>query len=121
VFEEDRTLERLEPKIELLEQLLGDLVVPLPHVAEVRRAGFMCGIELAADPRTGTSYEPARRMGHAVALAARERGAIVRPLGDVVVLMPPLSIAPDVLEELVEITADSIAAATGEAAEAQAA
>jgi adenosylmethionine-8-amino-7-oxononanoate aminotransferase len=39
----------------------------------------------------------------------------VRPLGDVVVLMPPLSIAPDVLEELVEVTADSIAAATGEA------
>jgi adenosylmethionine---8-amino-7-oxononanoate aminotransferase len=46
-------------------------------------------------------------------LAARARGAIVRPLGDVVVLMPPLSIEADVLEELVEITADSIAEATG--------
>jgi adenosylmethionine-8-amino-7-oxononanoate aminotransferase len=52
-------------------------------------------------------------MGHRVALAARARGAIVRPLGDVVVLMPPLSIEPDVLEDLVEITADSIAEATG--------
>jgi adenosylmethionine-8-amino-7-oxononanoate aminotransferase len=52
-------------------------------------------------------------MGHQVTLAARERGAIVRPLGDVVVLMPPLSIRADELEELVEITADSIAAATG--------
>ena len=48
-------------------------------------------------------------------LEARARGAIVRPLGDVVVLMPPLSIEPDVLEELVEIIADSIAAATGAA------
>ena len=51
-------------------------------------------------------------MGHQVTLEARERGAIIRPLGDVVVLMPPLSIEADVLEELVEITADSIAAAT---------
>jgi adenosylmethionine-8-amino-7-oxononanoate aminotransferase len=51
-------------------------------------------------------------MGHRVTLEARRRGAIVRPLGDVVVLMPPLSIEADELEELVEIVADSIAAAT---------
>jgi adenosylmethionine---8-amino-7-oxononanoate aminotransferase len=121
LFEEERTLEQLAPKITLLEQLLDDLVAPLDHVAGVRRAGFMCGIELAADRRHGAGYEPALRMGHEVALAARARGAIVRPLGDVVVLMPPLSIAPDVLEELVEIVADSIAAATGEAVEALAA
>ena len=57
-------------------------------------------------------------MGHRVTLAARARGAIVRPLGDVVVLMPPLSIEPDVLEELVEMVADSIAEATGAAASA---
>jgi adenosylmethionine---8-amino-7-oxononanoate aminotransferase len=121
VFEEERTLERLQPKMALLDQLLNDLIAPLDHVAEVRRAGFMCGIELAADPGKGTGYDPALRMGHEVTLAARTRGAIVRPLGDVVVLMPPLSIAPDVLEELVEITSDSIAAATGQALEAMAA
>jgi adenosylmethionine-8-amino-7-oxononanoate aminotransferase len=117
VFEQERTLDRLQPKIELLDQLLGDLVAPLDHVTEVRRCGFMCGIELAADPRNGRGYDPALRVGHDVALAARARGAIVRPLGDVVVLMPPLSIAPDVLEELVEIASDSIAAATGQAIE----
>ena len=54
-------------------------------------------------------------MGHQVTLEARSRGAIVRPLGDVVILMPPLSIEPDELEELVETTADSVAAATGTA------
>jgi adenosylmethionine-8-amino-7-oxononanoate aminotransferase len=117
VFEEEHTLAGLQPKIELLDQLLGDLVAPLDHVAEVRRCGFMCGIELAGDPRNGAGYDPALRMGHEVALEARARGAIVRPLGDVVVLMPPLSIAPDVLEELVEIVSDSIAAATGQAIE----
>jgi adenosylmethionine-8-amino-7-oxononanoate aminotransferase len=110
-FEQERTLERLAPKAELLAQLLSDLVEPLPHVMDVRRCGFMCGIELA--DRAGRPFDPALRMGHRVTLAARARGAIVRPLGDVVVLMPPLSIAPEELEELLEITADSIAEATG--------
>jgi adenosylmethionine-8-amino-7-oxononanoate aminotransferase len=109
-FERERTLERLQPKAALLGQLLRDLVESLPHVAEVRRCGLMCGIELA--DRGGRPYDPALRMGHRVTLAARARGAIVRPLGDVVILMPPLSIEPDVLEELVEIVADSIEVAT---------
>jgi adenosylmethionine-8-amino-7-oxononanoate aminotransferase len=115
VFEDERTLERLEPKVELLGQLLDDLVAPLDHVAQVRRAGFMCGIELAQEPQHGVSYESRLRIGHEVTLAARSRGAIVRPLGDVVVLMPPLSIAPETLEDLVEIVADSIAVVTGQA------
>ena len=55
-------------------------------------------------------------MGHQVTLAARRRGAIVRPLGDVVVLMPPLSITEDELTRLVEITAAAIAEATAAAA-----
>jgi adenosylmethionine-8-amino-7-oxononanoate aminotransferase len=50
-------------------------------------------------------------MGHRATLEARARGAIVRPLGDTVVLMPPLSIAPAELRRLVEITAAAIAAA----------
>jgi adenosylmethionine---8-amino-7-oxononanoate aminotransferase len=115
VFERERTLEHLQPKIVLLEQLLDDLVAPLEHVAGIRMAGFMCGIELAQDPTRGASYEAAVRMGHEVTLEARSRGAIVRPLGDVVVLMPPLAIAPETLEELVEIVSDSIAVATGQA------
>ena len=52
-------------------------------------------------------------MGHRVTLEARARGAIVRPLGDVVVLMPPLSISERELVRLVAITAEAIAAATG--------
>jgi adenosylmethionine---8-amino-7-oxononanoate aminotransferase len=115
VFEEERTLERLQPKIALLDQLLDDLVAPLDHVRDVRRCGFMCGIELAQNPRRGVSYDPRVRIGHEVTLEARSRGALVRPLGDVVVLMPPLSIAPETLEDLVETVSDSIAAATGQA------
>jgi adenosylmethionine-8-amino-7-oxononanoate aminotransferase len=51
-------------------------------------------------------------MGHRVTLEARRRGAIIRPLGDVVVLMPPLSIEEDELRRLVKITGESIEAAT---------
>lgn len=104
LFEQERTLEALEPKIDLLARLL-EPVAELPAVAEVRRRGFMTGIEL-------TGFPVEARIGHQVTLEARRRGAIVRPLGDVVILMPPLSIKPAELRELVEVTAQSIEAAT---------
>jgi adenosylmethionine-8-amino-7-oxononanoate aminotransferase len=105
VFEQERTLEQLQPKIALLEALLAD-VAALPAVREVRQRGFMVGIELEEFPLDA-------RMGHRVTLEARARGAIVRPLGDVVVLMPPLSISERQLTRLVAITGDAIRAAAG--------
>ena len=114
LFEQERTLERLQDRIALLDQLLAELVEPLPYVKEIRRMGFMCGIELA-------SHGPFERMGHRVTLEARARGVIVRPLGDVVVLMPPLSMEADVLEELVEVVSDSIVAASASESYLQAA
>jgi adenosylmethionine---8-amino-7-oxononanoate aminotransferase len=105
VLASDQVLERLGAKIDLLGTLLAEHVAPLPAVGEIRHRGFMTGIELAGFP-----YEA--RIGHQVTLAARDRGAIIRPLGDVVVLMPPLSIADDELRRLVAITGESIAAAT---------
>ena len=56
-------------------------------------------------------FDPAERMGHQVTLEARRRGAVIRPLGDVVVLMPPLAIETAELRQLVGIVADSIEAA----------
>jgi adenosylmethionine---8-amino-7-oxononanoate aminotransferase len=102
-FEQERTLERLQPKIELLGELL-EYVGAMPEVVEVRARGFMVGIDLG-------EHDPALRMGHRVTLEARKRGAIVRPLGDVVVLMPPLAISEEDLRRLVSITAESIEAA----------
>jgi adenosylmethionine-8-amino-7-oxononanoate aminotransferase len=108
VFEEERTLEYLEPKIEMLGQLLAPLAVH-PAVRDVRRRGFMVGIELA-------DYPLDQRMGHRVTLEARRRGAVIRPLGDVVVLMPPLAISRADLRRLVAVTAEAIDAATSEGA-----
>jgi adenosylmethionine-8-amino-7-oxononanoate aminotransferase len=103
VFERERTIERLQPKIALLAERL-EAVAAMPEVAEVRRCGFMTGIDLG-------EHDPALRMGHRVTLEARERGAIVRPLGDTVVLVPPLSISSEDLSRLLDVTADSISAA----------
>jgi adenosylmethionine-8-amino-7-oxononanoate aminotransferase len=103
VFESERTIERLQPKIRLLEERLREVAV-MAEVAEVRQRGFMVGIDLG-------EHDPALRMGHRVTLEARERGALVRPLGDTVVLVPPLSISADDLSRLLEIVTASIRAA----------
>ena len=105
LFEQERTLEVLEPKIDLLARLL-EPVAALPAVKEIRRRGFMVGIELDGFPLEA-------RIGHQVTLEARRRGAIIRPLGDTVILMPPLAIRPAELRELVETTAEAIEAAAG--------
>ena len=104
VFRDEDTLTRLQAKI----RRLGELLEPIaahPAVREVRRVGTMTGIELAEHPLS-------MRIGHRVTLEARRRGAIIRPLGDVVVLMPPLSISEADLSRLVEVTGEAIDVAT---------
>jgi adenosylmethionine-8-amino-7-oxononanoate aminotransferase len=105
VFERERTLDRVQEKIAVFAGALERHVAPLDAVVAVRRCGLMCGIELRA-------HAVAERLGHQVTLAARRRGAIVRPLGDVIVLMPPLAIDEAQLVRLVEITAAAIAEVT---------
>ena len=68
----------------------------------------MVGIELVADKKTKAPYPVKDRMGHAVVMAARKHGLIIRPLGDVVILMPPLGISIDELDRLCDITYDAI-------------
>jgi adenosylmethionine---8-amino-7-oxononanoate aminotransferase len=71
----------------------------LDGIAEVRQCGLMVGIELY----------PGDRLGSRVTAAARRRGAVIRPLGDVIVLMPAPVMSEADLDRLVAITADSIA------------
>ncbi|HSK49511.1 MAG TPA: aminotransferase class III-fold pyridoxal phosphate-dependent enzyme, partial [Solirubrobacterales bacterium] len=102
LFESERTIERLQPKISLLWGLLEGIEA-MPEVAEVRGRGFMVGIDLG-------EHDPDKRLGHQVTLEARRRGAIVRPLGDTVVLMPPLAISEAELRRLLEIVRESVEA-----------
>jgi adenosylmethionine-8-amino-7-oxononanoate aminotransferase len=104
-FERERTLEIMAPKIDLLTRLLDQRIAILPGVSEVRQRGFMVGIELVSRPAP-------ERLGQQVMLAARRRGAVIRPLGDVMVLMPAPAMSEADLRRLVAITASSIAEVT---------
>lgn len=95
------TLAAAQERAAEMTALLEELVVPLPGVAEVRHRGLMVGIELLPHPATA-------RAGHQVIVEARARGVLLRPLGDIVVLMPPLAISAAELRRLVEVAAASI-------------
>jgi adenosylmethionine-8-amino-7-oxononanoate aminotransferase len=97
-------------KGELLGRLLAERVAPRYPVAEVRRMGMMVGVHLAEDPRARVPFPVEARAGQRVCLEARRHGVLVRPLGDVVVLMPPLATPDGVLEDLVDGLAASLAA-----------
>jgi adenosylmethionine-8-amino-7-oxononanoate aminotransferase len=108
VFDTDHVLEAAPSKIAFLAEQLGREIEPLPHVGDIRQCGFMVGIELVEDRRRRQPYAPDLRMGARVTQNVRKHGVILRPLGDVVVLMPPLSITPDQITHLVSATARSI-------------
>ncbi len=101
IFEKERVLERLQPKIAFLEAGLRRLR-SLRHVGEIRQVGFMVGIELFDDVTSRRPYAVAKRMGHQVIREARGHGVIIRPLGDVIVLMPPLSVTEDEINLLLD-------------------
>ncbi len=107
IFREDAVIANLEPKVRAFEKQLGDL--DSPFIGDVRSCGLMAGIELVADKKTHAPREPSRRTGAAVCRRARERNVLLRPLGDVLVLMPPLSSTTAELENLVAIAEWAIA------------
>ena len=107
VFRQERTLTRLRSRIRLLTRLLRPLA-SLPAVGNLRQQGFMVGIELVTDRRTRAPYPLAEQIGHRVAAEARRRGLIIRPLGHVLVLMPPLTTSERALAEMVGILTTSI-------------
>ncbi|MEW5911760.1 MAG: adenosylmethionine--8-amino-7-oxononanoate transaminase [Thermodesulfobacteriota bacterium] len=112
LFAETRLLDKVAG---LSAQMAGGLarIAQHEHVVEVRQQGLMAGIELVEDKTHGWAYAPGRRMGHQVIMAARGRGVIIRPLGDTVVLMPPLASTPQELEHLLAAVEASIVEVCG--------
>ncbi len=108
VLEEEDVLSALQPGIVLLEELLNARIAPLGSVADIRKWGFMVGIELMRDPERRIPFEAAEKVGVRVIMEARRQGVILRPLGNVIVLMPPLSVTSDEIEKLVEVVRISI-------------
>ena len=112
LFKKDRVLQKLKHKIVNLRKGL-ERFKDLSHVGEVRQKGFMVGIELVKSRKTKKPYPLGEKIGQKVIWEARKRGVIIRPLGDIIVLMPPLAIDEPTLEKLVDVTYESIKAVTG--------
>jgi len=111
VFETECPLEKAVDKIALLEGKLED-IAELPHVGNVRNKGLMAGIELVRDKLSREQYAWEERMGWKVALTARDEGVLIRPLGNVIVIMPPISISAESMERLMDVIMKSIIAVT---------
>ncbi len=107
VFRQEKTLSRLSAKIKMLTQWLKP-IADTPHVGDVRQRGFMVGIELVRDKATKAPYPLSAKAGHHVAAIARSKGLILRPIGNVLVLIPPLSTTAEELKKMVEILKESI-------------
>ncbi|MDP2271855.1 MAG: adenosylmethionine--8-amino-7-oxononanoate transaminase [Archangium sp.] len=94
LFESEKTLTTMKAAEAVLAEGLARIAA-LPQVGEVRRRGFMIGVELVKNRVTKEEFPFAQRAGFQVCLAARKHGVLLRPLGNVVVLMPPLSLNVD--------------------------
>jgi len=103
IFEKEKTLKRLQPKIKFLDKSLKRFY-NLAHVNEVRQLGFMVGIELVKNKKTKEPYAWEEKIGVKVCQEVRKAGLILRPLGNVIVLMPPLAIEIEELKKILEIT-----------------
>jgi adenosylmethionine-8-amino-7-oxononanoate aminotransferase len=111
LFAKENIIAKLQPKIELIRRGLNRFN-NLSRVGDVRQKGMMVGIELVEDKATKKPYLPELRMGHQVIMLARKHGLVIRPLGDVIVLMPVLAMGEEELNQLMEITYLSIKEAT---------
>lgn len=109
LFEKEKTIEKLQEKIAFLKEGLKKFE-KLGHVREIRQAGFMVGIDLARDKQKPYNIE--EKVGIRVMMEARKKGVILRPLGDVIILMPPLSISRDELDFLLKRTCEAISMVT---------
>jgi adenosylmethionine---8-amino-7-oxononanoate aminotransferase len=111
LFENERLLESLQPKIAYLNERLQGLAL-LPHVGDVRQEGMIAGIELVIDKESREPYRWEDRVGVRVCLEARKHGLFLRPLGNVIVIFPPLAISVDELAILMDGVEASIGAVT---------
>jgi adenosylmethionine---8-amino-7-oxononanoate aminotransferase len=113
LFESDGLLEALQPKIARLQERLAGLAC-LPHVGDVRQCGLAAGIELVEDKAAKRAYAWELKTGVRVCLEARKLGIFSRPLGNTVVVFPPLAISPDELDLLLDGLERAIRTVTAE-------
>lgn len=107
VFQEEQVLEHLPEKCRRLDQHLAR-IAQLPFVGHVRRCGLMAGVELVRNPDTKEPFPWQQRVGWQICRLVARRGVWLRPLGNVVVIMPPLAISLPQIDQLGEAVAEAI-------------
>ncbi|WP_077212558.1 adenosylmethionine--8-amino-7-oxononanoate transaminase [Bacillus dakarensis] len=113
LFEKENIVEEVAKKAEYLSSLFEELKT-LPHVGDIRQLGFMCGIELVSSKETKEPFPFTERVGYRTTLKMREFGMLTRPLGDVLVFMPPHVSTRAELKAMVEIMKKAIIEVTDE-------
>jgi adenosylmethionine---8-amino-7-oxononanoate aminotransferase len=111
VFEQERTLEMLPAKMARLDEHLAR-IARRPHVGDCRRCGMIAAVELVQDVATKEPYPWQERRGMTVCDHALSEGVWIRPLGNVIVIMPPLSISLDQIDRIAQAVERGIVAAT---------
>lgn len=113
LFKQNAIVQQVNEKSAYLHSLLQD-IQQLSYVGDVRQLGFMCGIELVQNKEAKKPFPSEKRIGYQTCLKLRELGLLTRPLGDVIVLMPPLSSTKDELKAMVGIIREAIITVTNE-------
>lgn len=107
LFEENKILESIPEKIELLETYLSK-IANVQNIGNVRNVGLMAGIEIVKDLKTKESFSYEKTIGAKLCQKMRDKGAMMRPLSDVIVLMPPPAIDTETLKKLLDIVTDTL-------------
>lgn len=107
LFEQNKLIAALPEKIRMIRDALAPLI-QLDNIGDIRQCGMMVGIEIVRDKGTKESYPFDKTLGAKVCMAMRPKGAILRPLGDVIVLMPAPGMDKMTLQRLLDIVVDTI-------------
>ena len=99
IFDEEKTISTIKASIRILDDQLKE-IKGLKHVSDIRSKGLMAGIDLQKDPKKNIPYQLNERIGKKVCDMARYEGVLIRPLGDTIVIMPPVSIKEKELKKL---------------------
>ncbi|MHB8381898.1 MAG: adenosylmethionine--8-amino-7-oxononanoate transaminase [Candidatus Binataceae bacterium] len=107
LFRDEKIIARIQPRIAQMASGLRERFADLPYVADIRQQGLMVGIELMEDGARKIPFPQERMIGHQIIKRARDKGVIIRPLGNVIILIPPLSITADELDFLLDAVRDA--------------
>ncbi|MBA3612036.1 MAG: adenosylmethionine--8-amino-7-oxononanoate transaminase [Nitrospirales bacterium] len=102
IFKSERTLVKLQRRIPKLRKALESLSED-PWVGDIRQCGYMVGIELVQHQANKNPFPATERIGQKIAMTARTLGMLIRPIGTIMILMPPLSASVKELEQMVSI------------------